>query len=161
LEPLGVEVFEINSDAKLPFNDASFDLVINRHESYSAREVYRILRNEGIFITQQVGGSNNIRLNELLQCPINIELSNWNLDYAVQELMDAGFRVIKKSEEFPETVFLDIGAVVFYLKAIPWQIPDFNVEKYHNQLLEIHNSIQQTGGLIVKSHRFYIEAVRE
>ncbi len=26
--------------------------------------------------------------------------------------------------------FFDIVAIVYYLKAIPWQIPDFSVEQY-------------------------------
>jgi len=30
--------------------------VINRHESFSASEVFRVLKPGGIFVTQQVGG---------------------------------------------------------------------------------------------------------
>ncbi|MCF6465537.1 hypothetical protein [Clostridium sp. Cult2] len=30
----------------------TFELIINKHESYSSKEVKRILKNKGIFITQ-------------------------------------------------------------------------------------------------------------
>jgi SAM-dependent methyltransferase len=53
LEPLGVTVWPVGDDDRLPLDDASFDLVINRHESYDAREVLRVLRPGGTFVTQQ------------------------------------------------------------------------------------------------------------
>ena len=54
LEPLGVQVIELASHERLPFDDAQFDLVTNRHEAYSTPEVFRILRPGGTFITQGV-----------------------------------------------------------------------------------------------------------
>lgn len=55
LEPLGVRVMAIQDDNSLPFGDAGFDLVLNKHESFSPTEVRRILRPGGTFLTQQVG----------------------------------------------------------------------------------------------------------
>ena len=52
LEPLGVRVCKYESDENLPFNDEEFDLIINRHESYSPNEVNRILKHGGYFVTQ-------------------------------------------------------------------------------------------------------------
>jgi SAM-dependent methyltransferase len=57
LEPLGVEVFQIENDNELPFANETFDFVLNKHESYSVSEVKRILRPDGLFLTQQVGGT--------------------------------------------------------------------------------------------------------
>jgi protein-L-isoaspartate O-methyltransferase len=42
LEPLGVKVVQIMSDDNLPFANKTFDLIINHHEAYSVKEVYRI-----------------------------------------------------------------------------------------------------------------------
>ena len=56
LEPLGVEVKEVFNDNELPFEDDTFDIIINRHESFDIKEIKRILKVDGIFITQQVGG---------------------------------------------------------------------------------------------------------
>ena len=158
LAPLGVQVIELASDDRLPFDDARFDLVINRHESYSTSEVLRILRPGGVFLTQQVGGANNQRLNELLQDSVTLSHAHWNLTYALKWLRQAGFQILEQYEEFPEARFTDIGAVVYYLKAIPWQIPDFTVDQYRDRLFAIHQLIQQTGALHVKEHRFYLEA---
>ena len=55
---------------------------------------------------------------------------------------------------------MGLRAVVFYLKIIVWQVPDFSLEKYYDKLVEIHNTIEQTGHLAVNAHRFYVEAIK-
>ncbi len=40
-------------------------MVINRHEDFYVKELYRILKKDGIFITQQVGEDNDRDLVEL------------------------------------------------------------------------------------------------
>ncbi len=68
LAPLGVQVVDVSELGKLlPFDNASFDLVINRQSSFNAWEVYRVLRTKGCFITQQVGWQNCMELNRFLQ----------------------------------------------------------------------------------------------
>ena len=37
---------------KMPFADGQFDIVINRHGNYNANEIFRILKPNGLFITQ-------------------------------------------------------------------------------------------------------------
>jgi SAM-dependent methyltransferase len=164
LEPLGVHVVAMPLDYErilpYPFEPGFFDMVINRHSGYSASEVHRLLKDGGWFITQQVGGQNNIRLNELIQEKVEFEFSYWTLDYALQEIRQAGFQVLDAREEFPETVVTDIGAVVFQLKVISWQIAGFSVERYYDKLVDIHNHIQEQGQLVIHSHRFFIEAVK-
>lgn len=158
LEPLGVQVFDTLATARLPFADNSFDLVVNRHGGFLASEIYRLLKPGKRFITQQVGGRNCIRLNELLQNKVHFQYSYWMLDLAVGQLEEAGLRIIDQREEFPPLEFFDIGAVVYYLKAVSWQVSDFTPEKYYDKLGVIHNLIQETGRLVVTEHRFYIEA---
>ena len=160
LEPMGVQVVETLAEDRLPVEGLRFDLVINRHESYSAREVRGVLKPGGRFVTQQVGGRDNVRLNRLLQAPAEGEFGAWTLDAAARQLEEAGFRIVDRREEFPETVVADIGAVVYYLKAIPWQIPDFTVEKYYEALTALHDQIRADGCLVLTSHRFFIEALR-
>jgi SAM-dependent methyltransferase len=157
LEPLGIKVYEARGNAALPFANNQFDLVINRHEAYSAREVWRILKPGGQFITQQVGGSNCTELNSLMGAP-PYQYSDWQLDYAVQELQDAGWHIITQREDHPVTRFFDVGALIYYLKAIPWQVSDFSLEKYFDRLVELHNKIQQEHYLTVHDHRFLIIA---
>ena len=65
LKPLGVKVFRIKELQPLPFKNGQFDLIINRHTYYSEKEVFRMLKHGGVFITQQIGD-----LSFLLICAI-------------------------------------------------------------------------------------------
>ncbi|PGK42832.1 SAM-dependent methyltransferase [Bacillus anthracis] len=160
LEPLGVTVAEVTDDTALPFQDEQFDFIMNQHESYSASEVNRILSPNSIFLTQQVGSLDCAELNEQLGTPLNSEFTSWSLETACSTLMENGFTILEAKEEFPFQRFYDIGAIVYYLKAIPWQIPDFTVEGYFEELYRIHEIILQKGYFNVKQHRFIIKAIR-
>jgi len=158
LEPLGVKVLQPEKRNALPFTDCFFDLVINRHGSYSVSEIHRILKPGGTFITQQVGGENNFELNRMLQEYPQFEYSYWTLMLAVDQLEESGLQILEQREEFPETTITDIGALVFHLKVVSWQISDFSVEKYYENLAVIHNLIQEKGSIKIRSHRFLIVA---
>ncbi|MGG3282401.1 class I SAM-dependent methyltransferase [Paenibacillus solani] len=158
LEPLGVKVVDFEEDTSLPLQDHYFDLIINQHESYYVAEIRRILNEHGVFVTQQAGGTDCYGINQMFGVPLNEEFANWNLTTAVQELQNHKFNVSFSREDFPLQRFFDIGALVYYLKAIPWQIPDFTVERYLEPLLRIHHIIESKGYFEVQQHRFIIIA---
>lgn len=159
LASLGAQVVPVSGEEDhLPFEAESFDLVINRHESFDAAELSRILKPGAGFITQQVGGRHGIGLNERLQETVAYEYAGWTPQRAVSQLQAAGLQVVNVREDFPALDFFDIGAVVYYLKVIAWQIADFSVERYHQKLLALHHHIQQSGALNVAGHYFFIEA---
>lgn len=168
LGPRGVTLVEAADDGPLPFADGRFDLVTNRHGAYTPGEVWRVLRPGGRFITQQVGWQANRRLHELLGDapaaapwnPASARGQGWELTTAVADLEAAGFRVEEGREEFPVTRYHDVGAIIYYLKAIPWEIPDFSVERYLDRLAEIHAVIQAEGPVEVPFHQFFIRARR-
>ncbi|MHA2390354.1 MAG: class I SAM-dependent methyltransferase [Promethearchaeota archaeon] len=161
LEPLGVKVFSVNNKENLPFEDEAFDLIINRHEYYNPNEVFRTLKPDGIFITQQVGDQNDSKLR--LALTGNSKLANeeiWNLDYATKELEKSSFEILERFEVITYTRIFDVGAIVYYLKAIPWELPSFSVKKYYNKLLEIHDYITKKRYLELEmnNHRFLIKS---
>lgn len=158
LAPLGIEVAAIDDDRQLPYDDQTFDLIINRHESFWSTELRRILKRGGRFITQQVGGANCVQLNEFLCDEIKPRYAAWTMDRAMYWLEQAGFDIVSAREAFPDCAFYDIGAVVFYLKIIEWQIPDFELERYRDRLWAMHQLIQTEGAFVAKNHRFIIEA---
>lgn len=160
LTPLGVKVIGIDSDDNLPFNDEFFDLIINRHGSYSAQEVFRILKPGGCFITQQAGGTNDIELNKLLGANETVGFDHWDLDFAIEQLLDAGLEITEKYEAYPITKYYDTGAILYYLKAVPWQIPDFSVDKYYDALVNINDTINENGFIEIRSHRFFIKSFK-
>jgi len=133
-------------------------LILNKHESYDPAELRRIISDDGVFLTQQVGGLNDRQVNEHFDVPINDEFKNWNLSTALEEIEQAGFKVEYCKEEFPVQRFYDVGALVYYLKAIPWQIPNFSIEEYMDDLYKIHRIIQNAGYFEVNQHRFIIKA---
>jgi SAM-dependent methyltransferase len=158
LEPLGVKVISDYSDAAIPLLDASLDLVLNRHGSYSEPELMRMLKPGGIFLTEQVGGENDIQLNEILQEKVEFMYSYWTKSLITRRLQNAGFELLSVQEEFPLAEFADIGAVVFYLRIIPWQVADFRLDKYRDKLYAVHQNILVNGPLQVHDHRILIEA---
>jgi SAM-dependent methyltransferase len=161
LTPLGVRVVALDEDEprQLPFDSDSFDLILNRHGYYWEPELYRLLKPGGIFLTQQVGDRNDIGIRELLGAPdaeVNIEWAD--LAEAAANLQAADFQIIKQLEDIYPQRFYDVGAIVYQLKAIPWQIPDFSVERYFDRLKAIHEKIQRDGFVDVLEHRFLIIA---
>jgi SAM-dependent methyltransferase len=164
LLPLGVSVVHVNDDEVrrdgYPFANDCFDLALNRHAGYAPPELRRILRPGGVFLTQQVGGRNCLELNAILQDEIAFPYAHWTLDYAVHWLHEQDFTILQQLEAFTDVIFKDIGAVVFYLKVISWQVDGFTPRGYWERLQNIHHQIQSQGGLVVHDHRFLIEARR-
>lgn len=157
LEPLGVKVYEVDESDLLPFADNVFDLVINRHGAYEPREVMRVLKSGKRFITQQVGGQTNDKLHELLG---GVKPgSDRDLAHAVSEMKAVeGWQILEQREEVLVTRYYDVGAIVYYLKAVSWEIPDFSVEKYFDKLVEVRDLIEANGYVEVPFHQFFIVA---
>ena len=160
LEPLGVRVVKVVNNEHLPFEEKQFDLVLNRHGSYHPIELGRILKPGGLLLTQQVGGRNQMRLNDLLQDNLVHPFAFWNASFASERLKSMGFEIRSMREEFPASKFMDIGAVVYYLKAIPWQVEGFEPSLFMDRLAEMDSMICRDGAFVSAQHRFLIEARR-
>ncbi|MCL5680375.1 MAG: class I SAM-dependent methyltransferase [Candidatus Marsarchaeota archaeon] len=156
LEPLGVKVYGVERNDELPFRDSEFELVINRHASYSDKEVYRILKHGGVFVNQQIGAYYDIGINRFLGAKIKHSI-RYVKNYA-KLAEEAGFDVIAKKEAYPRDRFYDIGAIIYYMKAIPWQLEGFEVEKYKKRLYALHEKITEKGYMDFKGHNFLIVA---
>jgi len=140
----------------LPFPDASFHLITNRHESLVADELARVLVRDGHFITQQVGEWDT--LSPLLGLPGTVESrERWQLSVAIDQLESAGFEVLRSGEARPVTHLADIGALVWYLKMIPWAIPDFTPDRYHESLRELDRRCNH-GPIEFEEERFWVLA---
>ena len=161
LAAIGVQVRHYRHGEPLPFATATqtegFDLILNRHGAMLAGEYARILKPGGIFVTQQVGGEMNIALNRLLNAPSG-EYSDQNMAHTVEILQAAGFKIVVAQEAKPSIQFTDIGAIVWYLQSVPWQIPRFTVEQYEAQLRRLHAQILANGPVQSQGHLYYVEA---
>lgn len=61
-------------------------------------------------------------LDEFIGPAVNHEFGKGNLTGAVQKLGRNQFEVLNSTEELRIQQFYDIGALVYYLNAIPWQV---------------------------------------
>lgn len=168
LLPLGVSVVAVGPcpdnnqwaghGGSLPFRSESVDLVINRHEAYSPTEVARILAPGGVFITQQVGSRDQSELLDWFERSAP-DRPDWNLEYATGQLEAAGLQVTDRDEAYPASTFTDVGALAYYLHAVPWCVPGFSIVDDVHHLARLHAGIQRTGNpLEVRSHRFWLTA---
>ncbi len=145
-----------DTESHLPFRDGTFDLVLNRHSSYWSSEVARVLGVGGTYLTQQRGEGDD----ELLRTFGRATHPGADLDlaFAVKQLRDVGFDIVRAEESDATVRFFDVGALVYYLRAIPWIVPNFGVEADRETLLRIHDTIKAEGSFGVTSYRFLIEA---
>ncbi|MEV0196571.1 class I SAM-dependent methyltransferase [Nonomuraea sp. NPDC050691] len=157
LRPLNVTLLGATAD-RIPAREAAFDLVLNRHGALDAAEVARVLTAGGRLLTQQVGSRNDLELNLALGAPPSADPESWTLAGAVERLHACGMRVLDAREEMIEYTFHDIGAMVFQLRAVPWQVPGFDHNRYEKPLRVLHERIRSEGGFTVHGHRFLIEA---
>jgi SAM-dependent methyltransferase len=153
LAPLGVTVVETG---ELPFPDGEFSVVLNRHGRLDAEGIARVLAAGGTLLTQQVGGEDCVDLNRALGAPVTER--RWNLDVATDALSAAGLRVVDAAEQWPLLTFADIGAVVYQLRMVPWQVRDFSVDRYDGALRRLHARIESDGPFSVRTHRFLVSA---
>ena len=104
----------------------AFDLVIDRHESYDLSEVRRVLKKNGFFVTQQVGGENDLPLVKRLCQGFSGSFVGFNLENELPRFRQAGFRVMRSDQAYVESRYLDVGAVVFQASVCPWEYPGFS-----------------------------------
>lgn len=159
LESHGYRLQAVRNPEDLPFDKASFDIVLNRHGSFEPQGVARCLRPGGVFLTQQVGGLNAADLNQALGAPA-MDDTNWCMAEALPLITAAGMTILDAAQHMGFYRFASIEAVVYYLKAIPWQIPGFRPDDYQDQLAILENQIARDGHLDIISQRFLIVATK-
>ncbi|MCB2306634.1 class I SAM-dependent methyltransferase [Clostridium estertheticum] len=159
LTPLGIGVRQVFNDNYLPFENDMFDVIINRQASFDMNEVYRLLKPNGLFITQQVGELNNKELRRFLISDFNETNANEHtLKSNLGLIRSKGFTILKADECFPKQRFWDVGALVYYARIIEWEFPKFSVDSCFNQLCQLQSIVEQKGFVESKQHRFVIVA---
>lgn len=158
LGELGIDFHPMTDYAHMPFEDDSFDIIINRHGDYVPEELYRVLKKGGIFVTQQVGCRNDRELVELLLPDAKSPFGEHDLEYCLQGIKNAGFTLLESGEEFRPIEFYDTGALVWFARIIEWEFIDFSVDKCLDRLIEADRLIEQNGAVGGQVHRFYFSA---
>lgn len=158
LSPFGVKVVQMDSSnvAVTPFADDEFDLVLNRHGAFNTNELARILAPGGIFLTQQVHG---LYAHDLqAHFGASPQWPGATYEDAVERLAEAGLEWVHGEDWRGKLIFKDVGAVVYYLKAVPWIIPGFRVERDFARLLLLQERIDAEGELVYAHMHYWVEA---
>ncbi|MBR5519088.1 MAG: class I SAM-dependent methyltransferase [Clostridia bacterium] len=158
LLPLGIDFRPCSDPARIPFEDESFDVILNRHGDFCPTELYRLLKKGGIFITQQVGEDNERELVEMLLPGTEKPFSHLNLREQKQAFIDAGFTILDEGESFRPIRFTDIGALVWFARIIEWEFPNFSVARCFDRLMHLQKTLDQGGKIEGTTHRYLIVA---
>ena len=168
LLPLGIPVIqnegaadnmdqdEANDAGRLPFRDGSLDLICNRHESFLAVEVSRVLAPGGTFVTQQVDYHDNDDLAQILGFETPEEPESW-IGLAERQVSEAGLAIEEAARGDQRVRFDDIAAVVFYLRAVSWSIPGYSLEQHRDRLRALHEDAS-AWPVMTRGHRFLLVA---
>ena len=158
LLPLGIDFKTCSNAKEIPYEDESFDIIINRHGDFQAKELYRLLKKGGLFITQQVGDENDRELVKMVLPEAEKPFTNLNLKEQKKAFEEAGFQILEEGEAFRPIRFFDVGAFVWFARIIEWEFPNFSVENCLEQLFEMQKRIEETGKIEGKTHRYMIVA---
>ncbi len=171
LRPLGITVVRTDGardnvaqqpdeqSGSLPFPGASFALISNRHESFVAAEVARVLAPGGSFITQQTGG-NYDQFYDALGLTRPSRGREWNLALATAQVNASGIEVLDSAEGHEETSYSDIGAIAWYLRAVPWAVAEFSLQSLRPSLLRLHERIKVDGPIVIRQPSFWLKGVK-
>ena len=158
LAPRGATVVRtaVSDAAPMPFAGDAFDLVLNRHAGFNPHEVARVLAPGGAFLTQQVHG---MWAWDLLDAFDAAPLWPDATPARYVPLLEAAGLTIETVKEWEgRLVFADVGAIVYYLKATPWEVPGFTVTTHLPYLLALQERLEAGGELAFFAAKYLIEA---
>jgi SAM-dependent methyltransferase len=169
LRPLGIPVVQAAAapdnmatdrgrepDGALPFCDGAFGLVSNRHESFDAGEVARVLAPGGVFVTQQVDYHSSDDLYRMLGLAVPAEPDSW-LPLALQQASSAGLTVQTAISGEEVQHFADLPGIVYYLKAIHDELGVLPPDSFRPALKRVFET-DTAWSLPIRERRFLVVA---
>ena len=158
LLPLGINLRFCDDATSLPFESESFDIFINRHGDIDSKEISRVLKPGGYFITEQVGADNDRDLVEMVLPDTQLPFPDCRLDIQRRKAEEAGLTILEADEVFRPITFYDIGAFVWFAHIIEWEFPGFSVDKCFDSLIKTQETIDTEGKVVGTIHRYLLVA---
>jgi len=78
------------------------------------------------------------------------------LDRFVADAERVGLIIERAEQWWGSSTFSDVGAIVYYLTAIPWSVPGFSVATHESVLRELQRKLERDGALQFRAGRFLI-----
>jgi SAM-dependent methyltransferase len=155
LRALGVGVVRADS-LRLPFADAAFGLVLDRHEALEPAEVARVLAPGGRVITQQMGHvvwpelSHFFRITEF---PDHFRLYQ-------DGFRAAGLEVEEAQQHEERVAFRNLGELVYMIMLTPHSFPDFDPVTDIDHVLEMEDALRTPDGIVLTETHYIIRATK-
>ena len=158
LSLLGASVVKesVSNIAPMSFADNEFDLILNRHAAFNSSEIARVLANGGTFLTQQVHGTSAWDLQAVFDA--KPQWPDSTPEKYLPLLEAAGLTILDAQNWEGNLSFADVGAIVYYLKAVPWLVPNFTIQTHLQPLFVLQDRLESGKGLHFFSARYLIEA---
>ena len=120
--------FKIGDNNKVPYGNKTFDIIASRHAPINFKEAYRVMKEGGLLITQQVGEMDKQNIKDIFgrgqsYCKKHGKL----IDEYIKKAKDAGFNVSVKYH-YHSTEYYKLPDLIFLLENTPI-IPGFNLKK--------------------------------
>lgn len=142
-----------SAEHALPFRDAAFGLVIDRHEAADMADVARVLTPGGWFITQQVAAQNWRELDA--HFPRAVFFDHYRV---YQDGLRAHGFTVDAQEHAWRVAYGHLGDIVFMLLVAPWEIPGFDPVRDIDALLALEDACRTPEGIEMTWHRYLIVA---
>lgn len=150
-----VRFFQMPAEA-LQFPDGLFDVVTSRHAPFSSKEVFRVLKAGGLFMTQQVSESN---IKKAFGRGQSLDEKDGTLkERYIDELHEAGFSHVQAFEYDATEYYERPEELLFLLRHTPI-VPDFGRDQNDfNTLNDFIKTNTTDKGIRTNSKRFLIIA---
>jgi len=149
--------FKIASAYRLPFKNSTFDIVMCRQAPYGAKEVYRVLKQNGVFIFQHIGNKDKQNLVNIFGRGQMYKIKEDKLKKNKKRLENVKFRILETKEKNPTEYYKTEDDLIFLLKNTPI-VKNFNIKKDKRHLEKFINKYKTKEGIKTNTHRFLIVA---
>lgn len=154
-------IFEVMEADNLTFVNDTFDVVIDRQGPVPVKQIVRVLKPRGYFITQTIGKNNMSNINREFESDSypKSELGG-EASLVALEFENLGCSIVSMCSYDVDYYVKDVASLLFWLKAIRSHehaasaIPeDFCVEKYYKQINNLITKYKTDRGIRTNEHR--------
>lgn len=144
--------FKLMGAENIQFPENTFDIVLNRHAVVVPKEIVKVLKPGGYFITQQVEKSNMQNLKKAFSYK-----KTWrnNASSLGKDFKQNGCRIVAAGKYDINYWVKDIESLIFWLKAV--DLPEnFNIEDHGQQLLQYIEEYSTLKGFLTNEAREFL-----
>jgi hypothetical protein len=95
----------------------------------------------------------------LLGLPVPDQPGSW-FPLAQRQLRDAGLTVRQAMAGEELERFNDVAAIIYYLRAVSWAVPEFTLDRFEGRLRELH-ATPGAWPVVIRQPRFLVIATKD